>query len=86
MRRSKRFQTGGSQKSKDAIKEHKKLVDKIVMKLECEDKLNRRFIRKLISDPNFLNKIISVKSAAEAEEWNTIKSVYLCEWLLLLRI
>lgn len=60
MRRSSRFQTGGSQKSKDAIEQHKRVVDKIVRGLESEEKLyNKKFIGRLISDPGFINKILS---------------------------
>ena len=64
MRRSSRFQTGGSQKSKDAIEQHKRLVDKIVRGLESEEKLyNKKFIGRLISDPGFINKILSRNSS-----------------------
>ena len=57
MRRSSRFQTGGSQKSKDAIKEHVVMVDKIVRKYH--DKLfNRKLLPAIISQPQFLENLI----------------------------
>lgn len=69
MRRSSRFQTGGSQKSKDAIEAHKRLVDQIVLKLECEEKLfNRKFIRRLISDPGFINRILKKSNEGKEQE------------------
>ena len=73
MRQSSRFQTGGSQKSKDAIELHKRFVDRIVLKLELEEKLfDRKFIRKLISDPSFVSKILARTAAEEGgtEEYN----------------
>lgn len=69
MRRSSRFQTGGSQKSKDAIEQHKRLVDRIVRGLECEEKLyNKKFIGRLISDPGFINKILSRSNCPRGEQ------------------
>ena len=69
MRRSSRFQTGGSQKSKDAIEQHKRLVDRIVRGLECEEKLyNKKFIGRLISDPGFINKILSKSGSGKGAQ------------------
>lgn len=68
MRRSSRFQTGGSQKSKDAIEQHKRLVDKIVRGLECEEKLyNKKFIGRMISDPGFISKIMSKSNCSKEQ-------------------
>lgn len=56
---SSRFQTGGSQKSKDAIEEHKRLVDRIVLHLDSETLFNRKFIRRLLSDPDVIGKLLN---------------------------
>ena len=58
MRRSSRFQTGGSQKSKDAIKDHVKMVDAILRKYHPK-LFNRKFLPNLISDPTFLDRLIA---------------------------
>ena len=79
---SSRFQTGGSQKSKDAIEEHKRLVDRIVLHLDSETLFNRKFIRRLLSDPDVIGKLLN--KADQTAGWLFHQVLMLLSILILL--